>query len=73
MRFWRVRFRALPAPAAIQRLLSEQHINVTAALRKSALLDLDERGLESVVRASVHYYNSEEEVERFVQTIERLL
>jgi cysteine desulfurase / selenocysteine lyase len=60
-------------PAAIQRLLGEQHINVTAALRKSALLDLDERGLESVVRASVHYYNSEEEVERFVQTIQRLL
>ena len=37
------------------------------------LLDLSERGLESIVRASVHYYNSEEEVERFIQTIEMLL
>lgn len=60
-------------PAAIQHLLGEQHINVTVSLRKAALLDLDERGLEGAVRASVHYYNSEEEVERFVQTIERLL
>ena len=60
-------------PAAIQHLLSEQQINVTVSLRKFTLLDLDARGLESMVRASVHYYNSEEEVERFVQTIERLL
>jgi cysteine desulfurase / selenocysteine lyase len=60
-------------PATIQRQLGEQHINVTVALRKFALLDLDEIGLEGMVRASVHYYNSEEEVERFVQTIESLL
>ena len=60
-------------PATIQRLLGEQQINVTAAFRKSTLLDFSERGLESVVRASVHYYNSEEEVERFVQAIEGLL
>jgi cysteine desulfurase / selenocysteine lyase len=60
-------------PAAIQRVLKEQHINVTESSRKTTLLDLSERGLESVVRASVHYYNSEEEVERFVQAIEMLL
>ena len=60
-------------PAAIQRLLKEQHINVSESSRKTTLLDLSERGLESVVRASVHYYNSEEEVERFVQAIEMLL
>jgi len=60
-------------PAAIQRALKEQHINVTESSRNNTLLDLSERGLQSVVRASVHYYNSEEEVERFVQAIERLL
>jgi cysteine desulfurase/selenocysteine lyase len=60
-------------PAAIQRALKEQHINVTESSRRTTLLDLSERGLESVVRASVHYYNSEEEVERFVQAIEILL
>lgn len=60
-------------PAAIQRVLKEQHIHVTESACKTTLLDLSERGLESVVRASVHYYNSEEEVERFVQAIEMLL
>jgi cysteine desulfurase/selenocysteine lyase len=60
-------------PTAIQRVLKEQHINVSESSRKTTLLDLSERGLESVVRASVHYYNSEEEVERFVQMIEMLL
>ena len=60
-------------PAAVQHMLSQQHINVSTALRKFTLLDLDARGLESMVRASVHYYNSEEEVERFIQAIERLL
>jgi selenocysteine lyase/cysteine desulfurase len=60
-------------PSALQLLLCEQHINVSVSLRNVALLDLDERCLDGVVRASVHYYNSEEEVERFVQVIERLL
>lgn len=60
-------------PAAIQRLLAEQHINVNAPLGSFTLLDLGERGLSSLVRASVHYYNSEEEVQRFVQAIEGLL
>lgn len=60
-------------PPAIQHLLKEQHINVTTALRRFTLLDLSERSLESMVRASIHYYNSEEEVERFIQAIERLL
>lgn len=60
-------------PATIQHLLGEEHINVTVSLRKAALLDLDDRGLEGVIRASVHYYNSEEEVERFVQTLGKLL
>jgi selenocysteine lyase/cysteine desulfurase len=60
-------------PAAIQRVLSEQYINVSIAIRSSTLLDLSERSLESMIRASVHYYNSEEEVERFVKAIEQLL
>jgi cysteine desulfurase/selenocysteine lyase len=59
-------------PAEIQRVLAEQQINVTVSERQSTLLDMSERGLTSMVRASVHYYNSEDEIERFIQAIEAL-
>ena len=37
--------------------------------QEHARLDMEERGLESLVRASVHYYNSEDEVERFCDAL----
>lgn len=60
-------------PAAIKEILARQRINVTVSERSSTLLDMEERGLTSLVRASVHYYNSEEEVEHFCQAIEMLI
>lgn len=59
-------------PAGIKHALAHQHINVTVSQRASTLLDMDRRGLTSMVRASVHYYNSEEEVARFCQALEAL-
>jgi cysteine desulfurase / selenocysteine lyase len=60
-------------PDEIKLALSKQHINISVTRRSSTLLDMDARGLESIVRASVHYYNSEEEVERFCRAVEALL
>jgi cysteine desulfurase/selenocysteine lyase len=60
-------------PDEIKLALSKQHINISVTWRSSTLLDMDARGLESMVRASVHYYNSEEEVERFCRAVEALL
>lgn len=60
-------------PAEIQQALKTQHINVSVSDKYSTLLDMEARSLENVVRASVHYYNSEEEVERFCRTVETLL
>ena len=59
-------------PAEIRLALSRQHINVSVTRRESTLLDMDARGLETMVRASVHYFNSEEEVERFCRAVEVL-
>ena len=59
-------------PAEIRLALSRQHINVSVTRRESTLLDMDARGLETMVRASVHYFNNEEEVERFCRAVEVL-
>ena len=47
-------------------------VNVSVTTRHSTLLDMDARGLHSMVRASVHYYNSDDEVDRFCGLIRRI-
>jgi cysteine desulfurase / selenocysteine lyase len=56
-------------PEAIRARLHKSQINVSTTQRSSALLDFDERGLTSVVRASVHYYNTEGEIGRFIDVL----
>ncbi len=57
---------------AIKAGLAAQRINVTTSGRASTLLDMAARRLDTVVRASVHYYNSEDEVERFARAVAAL-
>jgi cysteine desulfurase/selenocysteine lyase len=59
-------------PETIRRALAQHRINVSVSARSSTLLDMEARGLENLVRASVHYYNSEEEVERFCETLKNI-
>ena len=60
-------------PEEIQQQLTAQHINVSVSIRSSTHLDMEARGLTSIVRASVHYYNTEEEVSQFIGYIEKLV
>ena len=60
-------------PVEIKRRLTSEKINVSVAIRNGTLLDMDARKLQSMVRASVHYYNSEDEVERFCRRIEEMV
>jgi len=57
------------SPEDIKRKLAAQQINVTTSSRASTMLDMDERQLDKVVRASVHYYNTEEEVARLCSAL----
>jgi cysteine desulfurase / selenocysteine lyase len=56
-------------PLQIRNLLAQQAINVWYLYPSSALLDMESRKLSGVVRASVHYYNTEEEIERFCTSL----
>ncbi len=57
-------------PAETRRRLSAAGINVSVSPRASTRLDMEERDLDDVVRASVHYYNTESEIERLAQVAE---
>ena len=59
-------------PETIRHALAQERINVSVSDRNSTLLDMDARGLSSVARASVHYYNSEDEVEKFSEKLGRI-
>ncbi|MDH3797268.1 MAG: aminotransferase class V-fold PLP-dependent enzyme [Desulfobacterales bacterium] len=52
------------ASALKQRLASHQ-INISVSPARYARLDLDSRGISELARASVHYFNSEAEIDRF--------
>lgn len=56
-------------PFELRQRLLERHINTSVARQEMARLDLAERGIPQALRASVHYYNTEEEVDRFVRAI----
>jgi cysteine desulfurase/selenocysteine lyase len=57
------------SPQEIRIGLAEQHMNVSYSIVASTRLDMEERGLDCLVRASVHYYNSEDEISRFCDSI----
>jgi cysteine desulfurase / selenocysteine lyase len=53
------------AAEEVQQRLAAARINVSVSRISSTRFDMEARGLPDLVRASVHYYNNEEEVERF--------
>jgi selenocysteine lyase/cysteine desulfurase len=60
----------VPAPD-VQRRLAESGINTSVSVASSARLDLPRRGLPELVRASVHYYNTDNELDRLVNALPR--
>lgn len=53
--------------------LSKLSINVSTSTPFGTRIDMDSRGLSAIVRASVHYYNSEEEIEYFIQALQSVV
>ncbi|HET19380.1 MAG TPA: aminotransferase class V-fold PLP-dependent enzyme, partial [Chromatiales bacterium] len=61
------------SPERVRQALRQRDINVSVAQAESARLDMDARGLDSLLRASVHAYNTEDELERFARELEALV
>lgn len=56
----------------VKAALEQQGIGVQVASVMHTRLDLEARGIESTVRVSPHYYNTEDEIERFVAAVRAL-
>jgi cysteine desulfurase / selenocysteine lyase len=59
------------APETVKQLLRAERINVSVMEAESAQLDYGARGIAESVRSSVHYYNSEDELERLADAVGR--
>jgi cysteine desulfurase / selenocysteine lyase len=56
----------------IKEYLAKQNINVSTSTRFSTRIDMEARGLDVIVRASVHYFNTLEEIDRLCAAIDTL-
>lgn len=58
--------------AQVKAALARDHVAVNVTVRQSTLLDMTQRGIDSMVRASVHYYNTDDEIDRTADLIESI-
>lgn len=56
----------------VKAYLASKAINVSASTLSSTRIDMENRGLLDVVRASVHYYNTEEEIAKFCAAVKSI-
>ncbi len=52
---------------------AKEKINANTSSVRSTRFDMEQRGIEKMVRASVHYYNTEEEIEKAVGIVKNLM
>ncbi len=56
---------------ALKKDLDQQGFNTSLTFHDSARFDFDRKGVDWALRASPHYYNTEEEVDGFVEAVRR--
>lgn len=60
-------------PLAIKQALSKRRINVSTSKGSGSLVSFEKRGLKEVVRASVHYFNTDEEIDHFTEVLKKII
>ena len=53
----------------LYRIFEKEGIRVSVTRKDSAIVYMHERELPELVRASLHYYNTEEEIDRFCEVL----
>jgi cysteine desulfurase/selenocysteine lyase len=56
-------------PGRVKESLSAHRVNVNISRTPSTRLDMEARGLDELVRASVHYYNTSDELDLLCRTL----
>lgn len=56
-------------PDAVRALLHRHRIQVWASDGSGSLVDFQQRGIKSLVRASLHYFNTEQEIDSMVKVL----
>lgn len=59
-------------PTDVRDALAAKGITVTVSHRRSTLVDMNQRGLDSVIRASPHYFVTFEQLDRMVEALRAL-
>ncbi|MBL3657819.1 aminotransferase class V-fold PLP-dependent enzyme [Fulvivirga sediminis] len=63
---------SMPSPE-LKNKLHDRGVNVSMTFKSGTLLDMEERNLDQMIRSSVHYYNTREEVDTFISILKELL
>jgi len=58
-------------PTRLVSYMRRNDVNIGQSEARSTLIDLQGRGIESLVRAPVHYFNTHEELDRFIDLLKR--
>jgi selenocysteine lyase/cysteine desulfurase len=60
-------------PSEITNALLKRCVNVSVTKQEATRIDMEDRGLDELIRASVHYYNSAEEIDVFCEHLESVI
>ncbi len=58
-------------PDVMRNSLYMANINTTVAFKQGALIDMKKRNLQSLLRASIHYYNTHEEIDALLYEVSK--
>ncbi|MGI9318086.1 MAG: aminotransferase class V-fold PLP-dependent enzyme, partial [bacterium] len=60
------------SPVEVREFLHQHQINVWASSGPGSLVDFQQRGIDCLVRASLHYFNTEQEIDKMAGLLESL-